>query len=55
MSKIKLGIIYGGMSTEHEVSKTSSKSIISNLNKENYETQEIYITKKENGQQKREI
>lgn len=45
MSKIKLGIIYGGMSTEHDVSKTSAKSIISNLNKEKYEIQEIYITK----------
>ena len=42
---IKLGIIYGGMSTEHEVSKTSAKSVISNLNKEKYEIQEIYITK----------
>ena len=29
---IKLGIIYGGVSTEHDVSKMSAKSIISNLN-----------------------
>ena len=42
---IKLGIIYGGMSTEHEVSMTSAKSVISNLNKEKYEINEIYITK----------
>ena len=42
---IKLGIIYGGMSTEHEVSITSAKSVISNLNEEKYEIQEIYITK----------
>lgn len=46
MAKIKLGIIYGGMSTEHEVSVTSAKSIISNLNNKKYEMQEIYITKK---------
>ena len=42
---IKLGIIYGGMSTEHEVSMASAKSVISNLNKNKYEIQEIYITK----------
>lgn len=42
---IKLGIIYGGMSTEHDVSVTSAKSVISNLNKEKYEINEIYITK----------
>lgn len=42
---IKLGIIYGGMSTEHEVSVTSAKSVISNLNKDKYEISEIFITK----------
>ena len=42
---IKLAVIYGGMSTEHEVSVTSAKSVISNLNKEKYEITEIYITK----------
>lgn len=45
MGKLNLGIIYGGMSTEHDVSITSAKSVISNLNKEKYEIQEIYITK----------
>lgn len=45
MNKIRLGIIYGGMSTEHEVSVISAKSVISNLNKEKYEINEIYITK----------
>lgn len=45
MEKIKLGIIYGGMSTEHEVSVISAKSVISNLDKEKYDIQEIYITK----------
>jgi len=48
MEKIKLGIIYGGMSTEHEVSVTSAKSVISNLNKEKYEILPIYIDKKGN-------
>ena len=34
---IKLGIIYGGISTEHDVSIMSAKSILENLNKEKYE------------------
>lgn len=52
MHKIKLGIIYGGMSTEHEVSVTSAKSVIKNLNKEKYEINEIYITKEGEWQNK---
>lgn len=40
---IELGIIYGGISTEHDVSKMSAKSIISNLDREKYEIHEIYI------------
>ena len=42
---IKLGVIYGGISTEHDVSKMSAKSVIENLNKEKYEVHEIYINK----------
>lgn len=42
---IKLGVIYGGISTEHEVSKMSAKSVIDNLDKEKYEIHEIYINK----------
>ena len=40
---IKLGIIYGGISTEHDISVMSAKSIIENLDKEKYEIHEIYI------------
>jgi len=40
---IKLGIIYGGVSTEHDVSLMSAKSVIDNLDKEKYEIHEIYI------------
>ena len=40
---IKLGIIYGGISTEHDISVMSAKSIIKNLDKEKYEIHEIYI------------
>ena len=39
----KVGIIYGGISTEHEVSKMSAASVIENLNKEKYDITKIYI------------
>lgn len=42
---IKLGIVYGGVSTEHDISVMSAKSIIENLDKEKYEIHEIYINK----------
>ena len=38
----KLGIIYGGISTENEVSEMSAKSVIENLDKEKYEIHEIW-------------
>ena len=43
MRKIKLAVIFGGMSTEHDVSIVSGTSIIKNLNKEKYEIFPIYI------------
>ena len=46
MTKLKVGVIYGGLSTEHEISIKSGKSIIDNLNKEKYDICEIYIDKK---------
>lgn len=45
MNKIKLAIVFGGMSTEHDVSIVSGTSIINNLNKEKYEIYPIYIGK----------
>ena len=33
----KLGVIFGGMSTENKVSCVSGASVIKNLNKEKYE------------------
>lgn len=45
MSKIKLGVIFGGMSTENEVSVSSATSILKNLNQEKYELFPIYIGK----------
>ncbi len=48
MSKLKIGVIFGGMSTEHDVSVVSATSIIKNLDKEKYKIYPIYISK--NGQ-----
>ena len=36
MSKLKLGVIFGGTSTEHDVSIASGTSVIKNLNKDKY-------------------
>lgn len=44
--KLNLGVIFGGMSTEHKVSVKSAKAIISNINKEKYKIFEIFINKK---------
>ncbi|WP_026866770.1 MULTISPECIES: D-alanine--D-alanine ligase family protein [Jeotgalicoccus] len=45
MSKINLGIIYGGKSTEHEVSMRSAKSVLDALDKNKYNISLIYISK----------
>jgi len=45
---IKLAVIFGGKSTEHDVSVTSGTSIIYNLNKKKYDIYPIYIDKKGN-------
>ena len=46
MEKIKVGVIFGGQSTEHDVSVVSGSSVIKNLNKEKYEIYPIYISEK---------
>jgi len=48
VKKIKIGVIFGGISSEHEVSKVSGTSVISNLNKEKYDILPIYIDEKGN-------
>lgn len=45
-NKIKLGIIFGGRSGEHEVSIVSANSIINNLDKSKYQIYPIAINKK---------
>jgi len=44
-SKIRVGVIFGGRSGEHEVSLMSTFSVISNLDPERYEVVPIGITK----------
>ena len=41
----KLGVIFGGMSTEHEVSIESGKNVLENLNSKKYEIYPIYVDK----------
>ena len=43
--KIKVGIIFGGKSVEHEVSIISAIQAINNIDKEKYEIIPIYISK----------
>ena len=43
--KIKLGVIFGGETVEHEVSIISALQAISNLNKNKYEVIPLYISK----------
>ena len=45
MNKIKVGVIFGGQSTEHDVSIVSGSSVIKNLNKDKYDIYPIYISK----------
>ena len=45
MEKIKLGVVFGGMSSENEVSFTSGLHVLKNLNKEKYDIFPIYIDK----------
>ena len=48
MEKTKLGVIFGGISTEHDVSIVSGTSVIENLDKTKYDIYPIYISKEGN-------
>ncbi len=45
MEKIKIGIVFGGRSSEHEVSIRSAKTVIEQIDKDKYEVIPIAITK----------
>ncbi len=42
-AKIRVGLIYGGESFEHEVSKMTAKSILENIDRTLFDVKEIYI------------
>ncbi|EIA22754.1 D-alanine--D-alanine ligase, partial [Candidatus Arthromitus sp. SFB-1] len=45
--KLKLGVLYGGISSEREVSINTGKQIIYALNKEKYDVEGILLNNKE--------
>lgn len=48
MNKIRIGVIFGGRSGEHEVSIRSAKTVVEQINKDKYEVVPIAITKEGN-------
>ncbi len=51
---VKLAVIYGGMSTEHDVSMISGKNVLDNLDKSKYDIYLLTITKEGKWLDKRE-
>lgn len=45
MSKLRVGVIFGGKSTEHEVSLQSAKNIINGLDRDRFDVCLIGINK----------
>lgn len=45
MSKINIGVIFGGISTEHEVSMVSGQSVVEHLDSKKFNIYPIYIDK----------
>jgi D-alanine-D-alanine ligase len=45
MSKKRVAVIFGGQSSEHEVSRVSAQSVLENINKQKYDIAMIGITK----------
>lgn len=48
MYKEKIAVVFGGMSTEHDVSIVSGTSVLKNLNKEKYDIFSVYIDREGN-------
>ena len=43
MNRVRVGVIYGGRSSEHEVSLASAAAVMANLDPDRYEVLPIYI------------
>ena len=48
MRKLKVAVLFGGKSSEHEVSIISAKSVMDNLDKEKFEIIPVKIAKNGN-------
>ncbi|AKG74696.1 D-alanine--D-alanine ligase [Salinicoccus halodurans] len=46
MAKLNVGILYGGQSTEHEVSMRSAESVLEALDKDKYNVKLVHISKR---------
>ena len=46
MSKIRVAVVFGGVSSEHDVSLVSATNVIENIPQDKYEVMCIGITKK---------
>lgn len=49
MNKITLGVLFGGVSSEHDISTVSAKGILSAIDKEKYNLVLLGITKEGRG------
>ena len=45
MKKLNVAVVYGGVSTEHMISRASANNIISSLSDEKYNVIPVYINK----------
>ena len=45
MKKLKVAVLFGGASSEHEVSRMSATSVLNNLDTEKYDVLPVGITK----------
>ncbi len=45
MKKIRVAVVFGGQSSEHEVSRVSAQEVVGNFNREKYEVEMIGITR----------
>jgi len=43
VKRLRIGVIYGGRSGEHEISIASAAAVVSNLDRDRYEADPLYI------------
>ncbi|MDR1533374.1 MAG: D-alanine--D-alanine ligase [Clostridiales bacterium] len=45
MNKLNVAVVYGGVSPEHEVSKSSAASVVAHMREEKYNVMPVYVTR----------